>query len=260
MKRLTFALLALCLASPVYAWMGMAAGHGVVPTVGAGPSYLIQQDFEGAGYDNVGGLGGTWTADNAAVDPDYATTPAPIVGSQSLYLPACTSAVDMSTYVPFTLVADNVAYTYWRMIHDNTSGFGNGTVNIATIRNGTGSMAMAYINTAAGHVYLQVRAAGGTLQTLATNIDTFITNRTPFHIWFSYTAGTGANAKATLGYSSDGTRPTSGGTYAESTDGTQTSVGNRLYLGGDNYGSATVCGNDIYDHARVRDAQIGNSP
>lgn len=47
-------------------------------SVGGGPTYLVNQGFEGTGYDN----GETWNLTGGTVDPDYTT--APLVGSHSL--------------------------------------------------------------------------------------------------------------------------------------------------------------------------------
>ena len=72
-------------------WGGVAASPAA--------SYLVNQNFEGTGYDN----GETWTeyvGTGATVNEDYATSPAPLAGEQSLYVVG--GSDDGETYTSFS--------------------------------------------------------------------------------------------------------------------------------------------------------------
>ena len=80
----------------------------------------------------------------------------------------------------------------------------------------------------------------------------------PYHLWFRYTKGTGADAIASFAFSADGVRPASGNAFAQVNTGTSTGNVARVALGYLEGTSGTPEG--IFDRHLVREAAIGNSP
>src|SRR5690349_15328802 len=158
----------------------VAAGGG-----GGSPTYIIKQDFEGTGYDN----GETWNEFiDANVDADYATSPAPLVGSQSLKVGV------VETYNQFTGVSE--IYGYFQCYMSDISGADfifsfrtSGDANQMRVRilsdgairiydsanNTTDSSAGAFAQGSVNHVwvyYLKGTGANGVLQCHVAATDT----------------------------------------------------------------------------------------
>ena len=205
---------------------------------GADPvSYLVQQGFEGTGYDNDE----TWVSTGTGtVDPDYAANP--LVGSQSLQL--VTSAQPGAAYIEFDARSDSFGFFRYRL--DSGS-----AATVASFRNG--STAVAVMSVVGGK--LRVLAAGGSNNDSAGNFPT----ETDVYVWFEYEAGSGLDAVARAGWSEYGTKPslTAGGAAsAVSNDGTGLGTFTRFYLGTTGSGTSSV----VYDHVRMLGTAIGNSP
>ena len=80
---------------------------------------------------------------------------------------------------------------------------------------------------------------------------------TTYHVWVKYVKGSGSNAVVEVGFSTDGTRPTSGGTFATQTSGgTATVDTDRIMFG---QSSSNTVG-AYFDKVRVDDAVIGDNP
>jgi hypothetical protein len=215
-----------------FSFMRSAAGGG------GGPTYLLQENFEGSGYEN------TWTeAGTGTKDEDYATSPAPLVGSQSLRLAFASQNGTTTT----ALSADQgTCDVYFQ-------------VNFAAIP-------------ASGKVFLRLRDASAntlvrieigssnrfTLRhgTAAASTTDGLSTSTTYHVWISYAKGTGANGSATIAFSTTGTRPTSGNAYAAVTTGTATADVHDIMLGTEN----TSTWEGVFDKVRVDDATIGDNP
>lgn len=167
--RKYLALLLLLIAVPSYPW-------SLVGTVGApaGASYLLQENFEGTGYDS-----GTWTETlgGATIDEDYTT--APLVGSQSLYVGGSTS--NSSTKSP-TFTGTNPCYMYFmvKFVQVNTSAT---TSNLAGMITAGNDCLLIQKNS---KFYV---THGGTSAASTTVLGTTDT----YHVWVEYTASTGAN-------------------------------------------------------------------
>ncbi len=84
MRRLLL-ILALCLL-PVSCWGASLLGSGIVAS-GGGTTYLVDQNFEGTGYDNSE----SWT-ESGSVDEDYTTTV--LRGSNSCYVSGADSSAN----------------------------------------------------------------------------------------------------------------------------------------------------------------------
>ena len=214
------------------------------------PSYLISESFDAVGYDLV------WTESLGTPNEDYTTSPAPLEGTQSLFLDGCGATADQETWTGYTIGAGIKSETYFLVHFTSVPSTGTVERQMATIRNGTGTRATLFLRYVAGTMYMRVQAFGGTaVDTVAT-----MSASTTYHVWFTYIKGGGTDAAATVAFSTNGVRPTSGNNYAISSNGTSTTDGNRLYLGGDNYTSATNCTSAIYDKTRVDDVAISDNP
>jgi hypothetical protein len=214
-----------------------AACNGIAIAGGA-VTYLVQQDFEGAGYDN----GETWTeAGTGTINEDYTTSP--LVGSQSLRL-AYTSQSGTTTVA---LPADQASLdVYFR-------------VNFAAVP-------------ASGKVFLRLRDAGGTticrVEVATSNRITIrhgtgaatttngVSSATTYSFFLTFTKGSGANGIANIGYSTDDTRPTSGNTYVSVSNGTSTADVRDIMFGPEN----TSTWEAQVDKVRADNATIPSSP
>ncbi len=79
---------------------------------------------------------------------------------------------------------------------------------------------------------------------------------TTYDVWLHYRKGTGANGVVDIGFSTDGTRPTSGSNFARLSNCPDTTNAGRLFLGP----AAQSTFDSIFDKIRVSPAQIGNRP
>lgn len=226
------------------AWNGVAitAWNGTGISVGGGVSYLVNQGFEGTGYDNSE----TWTeAGTGTIDEDYTTSP--IVGSQSLRITL--AAQTGSTYAAFT--AQDTVYFFARLRFDSITGGASRT--LATFRDGSATVHASLQHSTSG--VLRVSATGGT----ANNSTDALPTATDIYVWFEYVKGTGTNAIARAGWSTDGTKPTLSAGAAKacvSNDGTSTAQASRIYLG--HSASSTI--DTVWDKTLVDDAVIGSNP
>jgi hypothetical protein len=183
---------------------------------GAGSSFLVNQNFEGTGYDN----GETWTeAGTGTVDEDHTGTV--IAGSQSLQINL--AAQTGSTSVTFT--AQGTLYTKFQFRVASTN---SGNVTIATIRNGSTTLGTLLL-IGANRTLRAVAAGGSNASASAT-----IALNTNIFIWFEYVKGSGSNAICRAGWATTDSKPALTSTGAQtclSSNGTSTSDANTLYLG-----------------------------
>jgi hypothetical protein len=183
---------------------------------GGGSSFLLEEGFEGTGFEN------TWTtAGTGTVDPDEATTV--IAGSQSLHINLITPGQTGSAYADFA--AQGSVFVKFRLRVVSTNG---GTQTIATIRNGTTLLASLIL--AGASRVMRANAAGGSNNTStdALPVDTDL------YVWFEYVKGTGADAICRVGWATTDTKPTfvaAGGKTGISANGSGTSDASRFYLG-----------------------------
>lgn len=223
MKHLLTSLLLSCALS-VLAVTPTGLGLSNVATVAAatppagGSSFLLQEGFEGTGYEN------TWTAAGAGtVDADETSTV--ITGSQSLHI-ALVSQTG-STYADFT--AQSSVFVKLRIRVASTN---DGTQTIATLRNGTTLLASLIL--AGASRVIRANAAGGSNNT-STGTGSEIPVNENLYVWFEYVKGTGANdAICRVGWAATDSKPTfvaAGTTTAISANGSGSVDANRIYLG-----------------------------
>lgn len=191
------------------------------------PSWVIRQDFEGAGYDNDE----TWFqgAGAGVIDPDYNLDP--IVGAESLEI---TGGGNNNTFTYFEFSANANFYVRMRARIITDSGI------MASIRAPT-------IATRANLTFnsgkLRVQASGGSNVNSVDNVPIGAN----IYIWFEYEKGTGSDAVARAGWSLDSTKPIWGSdTTCVSNNGTGTDDVYRLYLGS----SLGSSGSFIFDEVR----------
>lgn len=192
------------------------------------PAWIIQQGFEGSGYDH----GETWTAaGTGSVDPD--STAVVLEGTQSLRIQLTSQSG--STYREIT--ADGSLYVRMMFRMDSAA---NGV--IATIR--TANTLRATLSRISNK--LRVQASGGSANDSTDDLPT----GTTLYLWVEYISGSGSDAIARAGWSATPTKPTlsaSGSTTCASIDGTGTGTVNRLYLGTT---ASTPTFDVVYDQVR----------
>lgn len=221
--------------SNINAWLDAKYGLTNAPLSGM----LVNQNFEGTGYDN----GETWTGSatgSSIVDPDYSAVV--LNDFQSLRLKWATNGVETVT----DITAQDEVYAYFRLrpITIDTSfnfvifSFNQG----ATIR---------------GHLSVNTdKTLRVSLNTVASTVGAVATNTT-YHVWLHYKKGSGANAIMDVGFSTDGTRPTSGNNFAQITNGSNTQQISRIVCGRN---AGVPIQEYIYDKVLVSSSVIGDNP
>jgi hypothetical protein len=209
----------------------------------SGPTYLVKQDYEGTGYDNSE----TWTeAGTGTKDEDYATSPAPLVGSQSLRL--ALSSQNGTTQCNLSTSAGTCdAYFVVHFV----SLPANGKIWFR-LRNSSNTM-ICYVMMNTSN---RITVGSGTGTAITTNS---ISAGTTYHFWVSYSKdadGGSASGTASVAFSTDGVRPLSGNAYAATAVGSQTTDVHHVIIGPEN--NSTWEG--IFDRVRVDDATIGDNP
>jgi hypothetical protein len=211
---LFFAIAAEALAQPFLphrraAFRRSATGGGDCTVPG---SPLLHETYEGAGYSNGG-----WTeTGTGTIDEDYTTSPAPLVGSQSVY---------------FAPTSGDFVYNS----HTFTSGgdrYGRAKINVVNLPSGTHTI-FQFVGTATFvqefRVYLKssgkISVSNGSVESSDTT--DAITSGT-YTIWWRFSKGSGANGVGQVGFASDCTRPTSGTNFASVSNGTSTADVNNL--------------------------------
>lgn len=198
------------------------------------PSYLVNEGFEETGAPTVG----TWTA-TGTVDWDEA-----IIyhdGAQALHVDSTVG----DGYAMVTFAAANDIYGELWFYPDHIGSVGkefvrvfNGTTQIASITHRQTGV-------------LRVSTTGGTDGTMTLTIgeDSWV------HVWWHFTAGTGANATMRAWWATGaGAHPGNGNAqyYAASSNGTSTLQADRIRLVSDNAG--TVQGSHYFDSVKVNNA------
>lgn len=194
-------------------------------------STLVCQNFEGTGYDNSE----SWTESctSATCDEDYATSPAPLRGSQSLLMDAGDGA--SSTYVAFT-AQDEISGHFMIRVGADTGG------TLMSIKNGTTTLFYIGYNSG-GNKYIANAATLGA---------TGFTVPETHYVWFHYKKGTGADEINKWWYSTTRTFPGNGSEDISISDGASTAQADRIYLQ-DSIGGPTA----IFDQLIVKAGTAG---
>lgn len=204
--------------------------------------YIIMQNFEGTGYDHCE----TWTSytGTGLIDPDY--TGVVLEGSQSCLLAQTNNWMSVYPSV-FTVIDEVWSYFLLRPLTNDTSAvrviasFGPSDLPTASIQTTTTS-------------HFRVAVKGGT------SVDTVATfsTGTTYHIWLHYKRGTGASDdEADIGFSTDGTRPTTGNNYATTGNGNSDAQVQEFNIGRFNTAATLTM---VFDKVRVKSSQIGDNP
>lgn len=247
---LSTAIQAVCGASGAAAPATFCASATATPNI----TGLLCDDGEGAvscaeGYSS--NCRAAWNIDSSTPDFDYTTSPAPLGGTYSFMLGGCINGADTRIYRTFTPTAGQPQELYFTFTLTE-DGSNPATFVIAKLARSTSYYCTITLNS---NKTLAAAVGGGssvnTVGTISEDVQT--------HIWVRYMPGGGTDALCSVGFSTDGNRPTSGNNYAEATDGTTTLDTNRVYLWGD-YANATSCNDIIIDNIFVDDATISGVP
>jgi hypothetical protein len=203
-------------------------------------TYLINQNFEGTGYDNSE----TWTTSTGFPDADYTTTV--LLGSQSLALDLTSASCRVRT--DFTNQDETWIYFLFQIGGSAPAG---DRVIFTAAANGSSTESYSVILTSARKLK---PTSGGTATTTALTIGT------KYHVWIHLKKATGAgnDAVVDVGFSTDGTKPADpSNEFQKVTNGsTSTQIG-RIYLGCNQSNAATPY---IYDKVLLDDVTIGSNP
>lgn len=208
-----------------------------VASGGAAPTYLVKQDFEGTGYDNSE----TWS-ETGTVDEDYATAPAPLVGSQSARATGTTQRLTSPTFT-----GQDEVYWYFQV---NLTTVPAGTLTFSAII-GPG-VSIDRLGGAGG-----VLRIGGTVNSPATS-DAMATGTT-YHFLVRYRKdldGGGGSAIYSVEFNTTGTFDGAGNDFTQATTGTDTAQATAVRFSWE--GSTTT--DYVVDKVRVDDVAIGSSP
>jgi hypothetical protein len=210
--------------------------NGSVAT--AETSYLINQGFEGSGYDNSE----SWSETSGSPNEDSTTSP--IVGSQSLRISGAVAVIAKSP----SFTAQSTLYVYFRM---RTSGNPGGGRRFFYIRDSSNNVLLECLQNSTGTVTARAGTSGGstTSGTLSASTD--------YHCWVKYVKGTGANAVAEFGFSTDGVRPTTGANFISDGSGSAAVDADHIAFGNN---AAQVIPTWDFDRVLVDDAVIGDNP
>jgi len=208
------------------------------PAAVAGPSYLLTENFEGSEYDN------SWTeAGTGTIDGDYTGTV--LQGSQSLRI----AASAQSAYLTHTLGASHDIVEVYFLYRPTT--LPGSTRTVITLQTSADVTVLQAMQRSTGS--WTVRPTSGAS---GANSVTAMSTGTTYHVWCRYEKGTGANAVGTVGYSTDGTRPTSGNSFVSVTTGDATGQVNKIRIAT----SSSETWEFVLDRLLMDDATIGNSP
>lgn len=195
----------------------------------SGPTYLVSEDFEGAGTPSG------WTVTAGTPDFDYTTSP--IVGAHSLQMTSTESA-----YKTFTAQSDVWVFFRWRKDVQGT----NANNPLMNIQDASGVNLVNFSNRVDGtlRIYCGSVFDGLTLKSVGVN----------HAVWLHYTKGTGANAVLQAYVQADGTENRPASPEKTITTGTATADAARVVFNGD------IGATEIYDKVRVLASSIGSSP
>ena len=179
-----------------------------------------------------------WT-NSGSVNWDY--TSVHLEGNQSLYVPGPSFGLGNFTRVDFDNQAE--VWVYFKLYLDASPPTSATTIGGLGANGGTVTQLF--------QIDSSLRPSFGGAQTT----DSFAL-KTAYHVWLHYRKGTGSNGIVEIGFSTDGTKPTSGNKYKKLTTYTGTNDAGRLFLGTTTQTTITK----IFDKIRVDNSEIGSNP
>lgn len=213
-------------------------GKRANPCVEAHLGYVVNQTFEGVGYDNCE----TWTVTGATVDPDY--TGVVLQGLQSLRI---TNSSNIGRcFVNLTNALSEVwVYLLVRPITIDT---GSGQI-LFTIRNNVDNVkANAIVNTS-GTITINATTSATTVGTIA--------NGVTYHFWMHRKKATAGDGVWDIGFSTTGIRPVAGNNFVQLTGQSNTDDAYQFDIG---YNSGAATQEYVFDRVLVATSQIGDNP
>jgi len=195
----------------------------------AGPSYITNEDCEGTGTPTG------WSDSNTV---NWDETGVVLAGSQSL-------SIDGQNPIGSTVYAFSALGEVWVRLKYRCPLAS--WVTVISIRSSTTDLAkLRILSDGTVRIY-----CGANYSAAATKlVDSESTN-----IWLHYVKGTGANAFASVGFSTGDTEPTSGDNYASYSSGSITDDADNLYLGN----PGTAGGYKMYfDSITINNSAIGS--
>lgn len=199
------------------------------------------QGFECSPYDH----GETWTLSaggSAGADPDY--TAVPLAGLKSLRV--ASNAILQDVTCPTFVAQDEVwAYFLYKAETLPTASF----EIIGAWLAGGGMNANVGVNSS-GTLRIASSSVGNTVDAISAG--------TVYHVWFHFKSGTGADGVLDVGFSTNGTRPTSGNKFIQVT-------GQSVSANLDAFSFMRHTGNPgkathVFDNALIKTSQIGDNP
>lgn len=209
------------------------------PTATTGAPSAINQNFEGTtnnGYDNSE----TWLSGGVNVNPNYATAPAPLRGSESLRV-----GVNSYVYSTYSPLVDVWAFAEFQITTVPTSsghsGFFLGTA---------GGWGGVHLTLNGSNAKVKLVFGANTSSFSATELTTGV----KYYLWLHCVKG----GNDTLYISNTTTRPTVDGSGKVVLQITDLNNGNYSDVG--IWHDTSVGAVIIYDHVLVSDSEIGNNP
>jgi hypothetical protein len=202
----------------------------------ATPGYLVNQNFEGTGYDN----GETWTTNGQTVDPDY--TGLVLLGSQSLEV-SWHLANWSEVHTTYAGQTDVWAFCMFQVPSGDRPSAGVADQSFA-ISNSSGTILAAMTFNNAGTIALNANGADSSASATASN------DSTTWRVWLHYVSG----GTCELFMSTTTTRPSSDGSgnvYLTKTGAADTAT--RISCQNGN-------GGFVFDHVLVSVSSIGSNP
>lgn len=215
---------------------------------GGGGGFSITETFEATGYDNT-----EFTTQAGSPNPDYATTPAPLVGTKSLSIPSSATNHANNVLCDIGSELDEVwgkATVYFEEATDQASFFPiflyNGT-NATTDANIVANVTVQSSSQDRWRSNVGYTVGLGTQQTAAAN--SCVTN-TQYWIWWRYKKGTGTDAIFQFWYNTSDNK--AGATLLSTTDGQRTDGCRYIRF----CTPSTVLNRVIWDQITVSDSEI----
>ncbi len=242
----TLARYALCFAASVLVYApGMVRGQIINPYRYAAPSagYLINEDFEGTGYDNSNENG--WVEVSGNVLEDQTTYKAK--GSQALEL-SISGGASGEVYATFTSGTTMYAFARFYFVTHNSAA----AMGIIALRNSTTTMAALLVDGTEALPTTQVKifANGSAGSASATRLST----ATWYYAWIKFVSG----GECYVAVSASSTRPTAdGGGNVYLTKTAASGSVDRIRLA---HQGTSISGTTIIDNVLVSSAEIGNNP
>ena len=204
---------------------------------GGAPSLILDEQFDGTGAPSG------WSAINT-VDWDYTTSPAPLEGTQSVYIDGQSGGARAQH--DFGSDYDTVSVQF---IFRCSGAATTGTVRLFSFRNQTGDSELAWLNMVNGAILVQ----HGTQSQTTVGV---MSLDTTYYVRATYTKSTSSNGILKVGFSTTTTIPTSGDDYQEVTNGSATSQCNRIQLRNGHTGSGNYF---MFDDCSADDTELTGS-